>query len=476
MESKGPRVTFKNPNVYISAEELEEEDVYVNATVCPMNTMPATSVTSVITAKLSDQIKEADQHCKYVTNIFAFTNANLKTNITNLNGENNMLRAENQLLRNKKHSLTSGNQDLMAENQRLTSGNQGLMAEKQHLIAENQRLTSGNQGLTAEKQHLIAENQRLTSGNQGLTAEKQHLIAENQRLTSGNQGLTAEKQHLIAENQRLTSGNQGLTAEKQHLIAENQRLTSGNQGLTAEKQHLIAEKQRLTSGNQGLTAEKQHLIAEKQRLTSRNQGLMAENQRLTAENQYLRAKNQLTTDITTTQYPEWYTQWPTVQRYRTRQAHPTIDRWTEPFFTTYPFRYRKKRQSEPCQTGWLYFQSSCYAISHRDPPDQRTWEEARDDCREKNADLVVIESPEEQGFISNSSLASLAGDDFWIGLRVDGDGWKWVSGYHLTEDYWMHQPADNHHCVISVQETKGWKAVECEVKNRWICEMGATSL
>lgn len=47
--------------------------------------------------------------------------------------------------------------------------------------------------------------------------------------------------------------------------------------------------------------------------------------------------------------------------------------------------------------GWVLFQSKCYLFSE----DKyhfywKKWEESRNICRDMTADLVVIESPEEQ--------------------------------------------------------------------------------
>ncbi|CAJ1066854.1 asialoglycoprotein receptor 2 [Xyrichtys novacula] len=192
-----------------------------------------------------------------------------------------------------------------------------------------------------------------------------------------------------------------------------------------------------------------------------NQGLKTENQRLKTENRRLEAENQK------------------LQREQEASRTTLTPRYTNDFTTHNPemmtkLYRRKKRQSEPCEPGWQHFQSSCYEMSHHDPPDHRTWEEARYDCRGKNADLVVIESPEEQGFISHG-VAALGHSGFWIGLRVEGGSWKWVSGDDLTTNDRTEWPADNHLCVISVGEPEGWQAVSCDLKNGWICEMRASS-
>lgn len=50
-----------------------------------------------------------------------------------------------------------------------------------------------------------------------------------------------------------------------------------------------------------------------------------------------------------------------------------------------------------CQTGWLPFQSGCYAINNPEAPkQQKTWEGAQDDCIGKISDLAVVNNETEK--------------------------------------------------------------------------------
>ncbi|KAF5897162.1 C-type lectin domain family 4 member M-like, partial [Clarias magur] len=72
------------------------------------------------------------------------------------------------------------------------------------------------------------------------------------------------------------------------------------------------------------------------------------------------------------------------------------------------------------------FNSSLYIMSN----EQKSWTESRQDCRNKGADLVIINNIDEQMFITEQ----LQGRQAWIGLS-DGDNegeWKWVDGTLLT--------------------------------------------
>ncbi|XP_042082410.1 C-type lectin domain family 4 member M-like [Haplochromis burtoni] len=182
-------------------------------------------------------------------------------------------------------------------------------------------------------------------------------------------------------------------------------------------------------------------------------------QRLKAEKQQLNKTYEYTTAIPTV------TMWNTTSDIT---VHNSSISWM------WMSHYRRRRQLEPCQRGWLQFKSSCYVTSNHDSLDQKTWEGARDDCRGRNSELVVIESPEEQDFVY-SSLIRLGASDYWTGLRVKSGSWNWVDGRNLTKHYWIQPPADNEGCVISVRGTSGWKAVSCDIKNSWICEQGALS-
>ncbi|XP_061246922.1 C-type lectin domain family 10 member A-like isoform X1 [Bos javanicus] len=73
-----------------------------------------------------------------------------------------------------------------------------------------------------------------------------------------------------------------------------------------------------------------------------------------------------------------------------------------------------------CPANWLEHEGHCYWFSSLRKP----WPEAEKDCQLKNAQLVVINSRDEQDFIQ----ANLHPYFTWMGLS-DPDGvWKWVDG------------------------------------------------
>ncbi|XP_069024091.1 CD209 antigen-like protein C [Embiotoca jacksoni] len=119
--------------------------------------------------------------------------------------------------------------------------------------------------------------------------------------------------------------------------------------------------------------------------------------------------------------------------------------------------------------GWVYFNHSFYYIS----PVTKSWQESRADCLQRGADLVIINSKEEQDFMRQFKRLA------WIGLTdTETEGiWKWVDGTLLETSYWTTGEPNNFHgidenCVeIRLYEnTNNWNDKPCEIPTAWICE------
>nr|XP_040056833.1 C-type lectin domain family 4 member E-like [Gasterosteus aculeatus aculeatus] len=136
------------------------------------------------------------------------------------------------------------------------------------------------------------------------------------------------------------------------------------------------------------------------------------------------------------------------------------------------------RQKKMCPEGWTMFRCSCYLLSTRDD----SWENGRKDCGDQGADLVIIDSLEEQKFLSNFTTSRS-----WIGLSdkdIEGT-WKWIDGTPLTAAYWYRdanivEPNNEGGGSIEGEDCAdiepkpnpqySWNDLSCNTALRWICE------
>ncbi|XP_049458099.1 CD209 antigen-like protein C isoform X11 [Epinephelus fuscoguttatus] len=97
---------------------------------------------------------------------------------------------------------------------------------------------------------------------------------------------------------------------------------------------------------------------------------------------------------------------------------------------------KDKIEGKWCPDGWSRFGCSCYFKSK----EEKTWGQSRAGCRQRGADLVIINNKEEQKFVTELNVRG----ESWIGLRYTwtNTGWKyewqqqWVDGSPLSQTFW----------------------------------------
>uniref|UniRef100_A0A3Q4G6L7 CD209 antigen-like n=1 Tax=Neolamprologus brichardi TaxID=32507 RepID=A0A3Q4G6L7_NEOBR len=112
--------------------------------------------------------------------------------------------------------------------------------------------------------------------------------------------------------------------------------------------------------------------------------------------------------------------------------------------------------------GSFYYMSS----------EEKSWQESRQDCLQKGADLVIINSQEEQVGLNKY---------LWIGLtdsETDGT-WKWVDGTRMTTSYWNSGEPNglkNENCgqIKNYNSQNSWNDEKCSILHYWMCEKKAS--
>ncbi|XP_014856652.1 PREDICTED: asialoglycoprotein receptor 1-like [Poecilia mexicana] len=234
-----------------------------------------------------------------------------------------------------------------------------------------------------------------------------------------------------------------LKSNQTTLLNENYNLTNLNNKLTSDFNNLRKDHDNLTIQFESLV--KDFTVTESMvaNLTEINQKLESERRNLTEQIQNLEIRQNIS-----------HAQW-------------AID--------AYCPKENNGRTCKSCQEGWLPSQSSCYAINNAESLQRKTWEDARKDCRAKVSDLVVVSDEIEKGFVTEKSWGSSGTRGYWIGLKAEDKKWKWIDGSELTNHSWIPQPENDNQCVISL-EKQGWKSVQCNENQQWICEKEALSV
>uniref|UniRef100_A0A8C4HRJ7 C-type lectin domain-containing protein n=1 Tax=Dicentrarchus labrax TaxID=13489 RepID=A0A8C4HRJ7_DICLA len=125
--------------------------------------------------------------------------------------------------------------------------------------------------------------------------------------------------------------------------------------------------------------------------------------------------------------------------------------------------------AEYSHEGWMYFNNSFYYISSQ----EKSWQESRSYCLQRGADMIIINSKEEQEFMRRFQRL------VWIGLtdRETEGKWKWVDGTQLTTSYWGPNEPNSHKgtdedCgeIKFYDDENSWNDKPCESQNIWICE------
>ncbi|XP_071029200.1 CD209 antigen-like protein A isoform X1 [Oncorhynchus clarkii lewisi] len=118
-----------------------------------------------------------------------------------------------------------------------------------------------------------------------------------------------------------------------------------------------------------------------------------------------------------------------------------------------------------CDEGWLHFESSCYFLSR----DRMNWDESRDECKKRGADLAVITNKTVQTFLTKKGNLM-----YWIGLRQRTRNWVWVNNTALGQSYWSGSNRQGDCGLLTGRDPpeRSWSSTSCDQYSFYICQRG----
>ncbi|XP_041843367.1 C-type lectin domain family 12 member B-like [Melanotaenia boesemani] len=149
-------------------------------------------------------------------------------------------------------------------------------------------------------------------------------------------------------------------------------------------------------------------------------------------------------------------------------------KWTQEVilkFSNFPVNdFCPDKKCQPCRKGWIQYQEKCY-LFYEDSP-WKTWNDSRQYCKDKAADLVVIDNLQEQEFVSqNTKFYFDIHHGYWMGLQNTDNKWVWIDGHEDTLGYWRNLYTELYGLMIpGTNTTQSWDSRTNKFLNKFICE------
>ncbi|XP_051240049.1 CD209 antigen-like isoform X2 [Dicentrarchus labrax] len=330
------------------------------------------------------------------------------------------------------NNLTNEKDQLQTSYNNLTKERDQLQTSYNNLTKERNQLQTSYNNLTKGRDQLQTSYNNLTKGRDQLQTSYNNLTKERDQLQTSYNNLTKERDQLQTSYNNLTKGRDQLQTSYNNLTKERDQLQTSYNNLTKERDqlqtsynNLTKEKDQLQTNYNNLTKEREQLAKEKDQLQERFEALAKDRTDLQRKLQETEAVCKTLTE-----------------------ERADLKRILNDF-------------------SWVYFRGSFYQVSSL----KKSWQQSRDDCLQKGADLLIINSREEQIFTNKFKKY------MWIGLTdSETEGrWKWVDGTPLTISYWASgepngKKGENCGDIKSHDAENSWNDEGCSSSLFWICE------
>ncbi|TWW59492.1 CD209 antigen-like protein D DC-SIGN-related protein 3 [Takifugu flavidus] len=471
--------------------------------------------------------KERDQIQTSYTHAIA-EKYQLRDNLTKQTGKlqtsyNNLMKEKEQLQTSYNNLITERDQ-LQKRNNKLTKDNDHLQTSYNHLntsqnwlenlTKQRDQLQTGYNNVTKELDQLQSSYIRLVKEKDQIQTSYDNLVKEKDQIQTSHNSLKQERDQLqtshndlIRERHQL-EGN--LTRQIYQLQTSYDKLVKENDQIQTSYDNLAEEKDQIQTGHKSLKQERDQLqtshndlIRERHQLEGNLTRQIYQLQ--TSHNDLIRERHQLEGNLTRQIY-QLQTSYDKLvkEKDQIQTSYDNLAEEKDQIQTNYFQRTQEKNQlqqqvkelSTAAQEvqkklqdsiaslerlteeranlkrslnnpGWVYFSGSLYQVSST----KKTWDQSRSDCRQKGADLLIINSEEEQAFANRFQKY------MWIGLTdVTNEGsWKWVDGTAMSTSYWSSKEPNggkDENCgdIKNFNAEKSWNDESCSLSLFWICE------
>ncbi|XP_075320677.1 uncharacterized protein LOC142379408 isoform X1 [Odontesthes bonariensis] len=289
--------------------------------------------------------------------------------------------------------------------------------------------SSQNKSLTEEKDALKDITFGIEASNKNLTEERDEHMRKLDDLTLHHNSLTEERDEIKKTKYEIEATNRNLTEERDELKRKLNDFALHHNSLTEERDEIKKTKYDIEASLKNRTEERD-------KLNRTIYEIEATNRNLTEERDELKRK---------------------LNDFDVRHRAVTEERDN-----------LKAHLKYLGQQGWVLFRGSAYYVSST----KTTWQGGRNDCIQRGADLMIINSEEKQNFANQLKRY------MWIGLTdsaIEGT-WKWVDGTRLTTSYWTEGEPNgrrNENCanIKSFDNKRSWNDELCSTSLYWVCEM-----